>query len=151
MVTQDGDLIVTNDGATILRQMDVDHAIAKLFVELSECQDEGIGDGTTGVVGMVSYSDGWKKWPLLLLYYNSFEFVFSLIVLAGALLDEVANLIEKGIHPIRIAEGFELAAHKCIKHLETISEQITVEKDYEFYKQIAMTSLRSKMYDSYSL
>lgn len=51
MVSSDGDLIVTNDGATILRKMDVDHAIAKLLVELSECQDTGVGDGTTGVVG----------------------------------------------------------------------------------------------------
>lgn len=51
MVSCDGDLIITNDGATILRHMDLDHAIAKLFVELSECQDKGVGDGTTGVVG----------------------------------------------------------------------------------------------------
>lgn len=51
MVSPDGDLIITNDGATILGKMDVDHAIAKLLVELSECQDIGVGDGTTGVVG----------------------------------------------------------------------------------------------------
>lgn len=51
MVSPDGDLIITNDGATILNKMDVDHAIAKLLVELSECQDIGVGDGTTGVVG----------------------------------------------------------------------------------------------------
>lgn len=51
MVSHEGDLTLTNDGATILRKMDVDHAIAKLLVELSECQDVGVGDGTTGVVG----------------------------------------------------------------------------------------------------
>ncbi|KAK7598364.1 hypothetical protein V9T40_006599 [Parthenolecanium corni] len=116
MVSPDGDLIITNDGATILGKMDVDHAIAKLLVELSECQDIGVGDGTTGVV-----------------------------VLAGALLEEVEQLIEKGIHPIRIADGFELAAHFCIKHLEFISEEIAVEKNREFLKYTAMTSLRSKV------
>ncbi len=51
MISPDGELIITNDGATILHHMDVDHAIAKLLVELSECQDTGVGDGTTGVVG----------------------------------------------------------------------------------------------------
>jgi len=68
------------------------------------------------------------------------------LVLAGALLEEVERLIEKGIHPIRIADGFELAAHFCIKHLETISEEITVEKNKDFLKQIATTSLSSKVY-----
>lgn len=121
MVTIDGDLIVTNDGATILKNMDVDHAIAKLLVELSECQDTGIGDGTTGVV-----------------------------VLAGALLEEVEQLVEKGIHPIRIADGFELAAHLCIKHLESISEEISVEKDKEFLQQIAATSLSSKVVSKFN-
>ncbi|XP_065216712.1 T-complex protein 1 subunit epsilon-like [Planococcus citri] len=116
MLSPDGDLIVTNDGVTILQQMDVDHAIAKLLVELSECQDSGVGDGTTGVV-----------------------------VLAGALLEEVDKLIEKGIHPIRIADGFELAAQFCMKHLDSISEQISVDKNKDFLKRIAMTSLRSKI------
>ncbi|XP_065219644.1 T-complex protein 1 subunit epsilon-like [Planococcus citri] len=116
MLSPDGDLTVTNDGVTILQQMDVDHAIAKLLVELSECQDNGVGDGTTGVV-----------------------------VLAGALLEEVDKLIEKGIHPIRIADGFELAAQFCMKHLDSISEQISVENNNDFLKRIAMTSLRSKI------
>lgn len=51
MVSPDGDLTITNDGATILAQMDVEHPIAKLLVELSQSQDNEIGDGTTGVVG----------------------------------------------------------------------------------------------------
>ena len=50
MVSQDGDITITNDGATILKQMDVDHQIAKLMVQLSQSQDDEIGDGTTGVV-----------------------------------------------------------------------------------------------------
>jgi len=52
MVTPDGEVTVTNDGATILKMMDVDHQIAKLLVQLSQSQDDEIGDGTTGVVGM---------------------------------------------------------------------------------------------------
>lgn len=52
MVTADGDVTITNDGATILKMMDVEHQIAKLLVELSQSQDDEIGDGTTGVVGM---------------------------------------------------------------------------------------------------
>lgn len=52
MVSADGEVTVTNDGATILNMMDVDHEIAKLMVQLSQSQDNEIGDGTTGVVGM---------------------------------------------------------------------------------------------------
>jgi len=54
MVSSDGEVTVTNDGATILNMMDVDHEIAKLMVQLSQSQDNEIGDGTTGVVGMLS-------------------------------------------------------------------------------------------------
>ncbi|KAG8094534.1 hypothetical protein GUJ93_ZPchr0012g19994 [Zizania palustris] len=72
----DGDVTITNDGATILEQMDVDNQIAKLMVELSRSQDYEIGDGTTGVV-----------------------------VMAGALLEQAEKLLERGIHPIRIAEA----------------------------------------------
>lgn len=57
MVDRDGEVTVTNDGATILSMMDVDHQIAKLMVELSKSQDDEIGDGTTGVVGT-----GKKDW-----------------------------------------------------------------------------------------
>lgn len=52
MVSSDGEVTVTNDGATILNMMDVDHEIAKLMVQLSQSQDNEIGDGTTGVVGL---------------------------------------------------------------------------------------------------
>lgn len=55
MVDKDGEVTVTNDGATILSMMDVDHQIAKLMVELSKSQDDEIGDGTTGVVGMDAF------------------------------------------------------------------------------------------------
>lgn len=55
MVSPDGDVTITNDGATILKMMDVEHQIAKLLVELSQSQDDEIGDGTTGVVGMLDF------------------------------------------------------------------------------------------------
>lgn len=51
MISSDGDVTITNDGATILQKMDVEHEIAKLMVQLSKSQDDEVGDGTTGVVG----------------------------------------------------------------------------------------------------
>ncbi|XP_054275841.1 T-complex protein 1 subunit epsilon [Macrosteles quadrilineatus] len=117
MVSPDGDVTVTNDGATILKQMDVDHEIAKLMVQLSQSQDDEIGDGTTGVV-----------------------------VLAGALLDQAEVLLDKGIHPIRIADGFELAAQCAVKHLDEIADSFPVEQsNLEPLIQTAMTTLGSKI------
>merc|ERR1719424_1285872 len=78
VIGPDGDVLVTNDGATILEKMDVQHQVAKLLVDLSKSQDHEIGDGTTGVV-----------------------------VMAGAMLDGALQVIEKGIHPLRIATGYE--------------------------------------------
>ena len=57
LISPDGDITVTNDGATILAQMQVEHQIAKLLVELSQSQDDEIGDGTTGVVGTFLSAD----------------------------------------------------------------------------------------------
>lgn len=117
MISCDGDVTVTNDGATILKMMDVDHEIAKLMVQLSQSQDDEIGDGTTGVV-----------------------------VLAGALLEQAEVLLDKGIHPIRIADGFELAAQKAVAHLDSITDSFPVNKDnLEPLIQTAMTTLGSKI------
>lgn len=117
LVSQDGDVMVSNDGATIMQQMDIDNEIAKLLVQLSQSQDDEIGDGTTGVV-----------------------------VLAGALLEQADTLIDKGIHPIRIADGFELAAHAAIKHLDTISTKFPVDpNNLEPLIKTAMTTLCSKI------
>lgn len=91
LVSPDGDVTISNDGATILAKMQVEHQIAKLIVELSASQDDEIGDGTTGVV-----------------------------VLAGALLEQAEHLLHKGLHPVRIAEGFETACGIAVKHLETV-------------------------------
>nr|XP_008522588.1 PREDICTED: T-complex protein 1 subunit epsilon [Equus przewalskii] len=120
MVDKDGDVTVTNDGATILSMMDVDHQIAKLMVELSKSQDDEIGDGTTGVV-----------------------------VLAGALLEEAEQLLDRGIHPIRIADGYEQAARIAIEHLDKISDRVFVDiRDTEPLIQTAKTTLGSKVVNS---
>jgi len=117
MCSPDNDITITNDGATILRMMDVDHQIAKLMVQLSQSQDDEIGDGTTGVV-----------------------------VLCGALLEQAEALIDKGIHPIRIADGFEMAAKHAVDHLDSIADKFEIdEKNPEQLIQIAMTTLGSKI------
>uniref|UniRef100_A0A7C9A2W1 T-complex protein 1 subunit epsilon n=1 Tax=Opuntia streptacantha TaxID=393608 RepID=A0A7C9A2W1_OPUST len=113
----DGDVTITNDGATILEQMDVDNQIAKLMVELSRSQDYEIGDGTTGVV-----------------------------VMAGALLEQAESLLDRGIHPIRIAEGYEAASRIAVEHLEKIANKFEFgEANVEPLIQTCMTTLSSKM------
>lgn len=110
-------VVSANDGATILEQMDVDNQIAKLLVELSRSQDYEIGDGTTGVV-----------------------------VMAGALLEQAENLLERGIHPIRIAEGYEMASRTAVKHLENIAQKFDFDvTNIEPLVQTCMTTLSSKM------
>jgi len=117
MVSPDGDVTITNDGATILERMDVEHQIAKLLVQLSKSQDDEIGDGTTGVV-----------------------------VLAGALLEQAETLIDRGVHPIRIADGYQVAAAAAIEELDRISEKFPVDlKDPELLYKTAMTTLSSKI------
>lgn len=121
LVSPDGDVTITNDGATILQQLQVDHQVARLMVELSQSQDEEIGDGTTGVV-----------------------------VLAGALLEQAEALLKKGVHPIRVAEGFEKAAAVAIDTLQQIAESIDVHaNDNEALITTAMTTLSSKILQSH--
>lgn len=115
--------------------MDVEHEIGKLLVELSQSQDDEIGtitlilfktiklnckllgDGTTGVV-----------------------------VLAGALLEQASALLDRGIHPIRIADGFELACQTAVNHLEKIAELFPVSAtNIEPLVKVAMTTLGSKI------
>jgi T-complex protein 1 subunit epsilon len=99
LISPDGDITVTNDGATILSQMEISNHVAKLLVELSKSQDDEIGDGTTGVV-----------------------------VLAGALLEQAAELIDKGIHPIRIADGYDQACDIAVAELDRIADTIEFTK-----------------------
>lgn len=123
LISPDGEITITNDGATILSQMELDNQIAKLLVQLSKSQDDEIGDGTTGVV-----------------------------VIASALLDQALELIDKGIHPIKIANGFDEAAKLAVSHLESVTEDITAiefEKDSkllnDYLFKAAKTSLGSKI------
>ncbi len=117
MVSPDNDITITNDGATILKMMDVDHQIAKLMVQLSQSQDDEIGDGTTGVV-----------------------------VLCGALLEQAETLLDKGIHPIRIADGFELAAKCAVDHLDKAADTFKIDPaNPENLIEMAMTTLGSKI------
>jgi len=117
LVSQDGDVTITNDGATILGEMDVSNQVAKLMVQLSQSQDDEVGDGTTGVV-----------------------------VLAGALLEHAERLIERGIHPIRIADGYEMACNVAVERLGQISEEVRFAGDnMEQLIKIASTALGSKI------
>lgn len=100
--------------------MEITNNVAKLMVELSKSQDEEIGDGTTGVV-----------------------------VLAAAMLEQAAELIDKGIHPIRIADGYDQACEIAVEQLDKISDEIPFSRDStENLRKVAKTSLGSKMYDS---
>ncbi|SCU86834.1 LAFA_0E03312g1_1 [Lachancea sp. 'fantastica'] len=118
LISPDGEITITNDGATILSQMELDNEIAKLLVQLSKSQDEEIGDGTTGVV-----------------------------VLASALLDQALELIEKGIHPIKIANGFDEAARMAVAHLEAQADDVALDKSsfHDYLFKAAKTSLGSKI------
>ena len=117
LVSPDGDVTISNDGATILAKMQVEHQIARLIVELSASQDDEIGDGTTGVV-----------------------------VLAGALLEEAGHLLDKGLHPVRIAEGFEQACAVAVANLAAIAERMHFSQDnLEPLIATAMTTLSSKI------
>ncbi|KAK9385452.1 chaperonin Cpn60/TCP-1 family [Lipomyces mesembrius] len=117
LISPDGDITITNDGATILGQMQVENQIAKLLVQLSKSQDDEIGDGTTGVV-----------------------------VLAGALLEQAAELIDKGIHPIRIADGYDKACKIAVAHLDSIADTVDFSlKDKTNLLRAARTSLGSKI------
>ncbi|KAJ6161166.1 hypothetical protein N7470_004562 [Penicillium chermesinum] len=117
LISPDGDITVTNDGATILGQMEITNNVAKLLVELSKSQDEEIGDGTTGVV-----------------------------VLAAAMLEQASELIDKGIHPIRIADGYDQACEIAVAELDKISDEIPFTRDdTSNLLKVAKTSLGSKI------
>ncbi|KAE8601063.1 hypothetical protein XENTR_v10013518 [Xenopus tropicalis] len=115
-----GDVTITNDGATILKLMQVLHPAAKMLVELSKAQDIEAGDGTTSVV-----------------------------VIAGALLDACAKLLQKGIHPTTISESFQLASDKGIEVLTNMSQSVEL-SDRETLLNSATTSLNSKVVSQYS-
>lgn len=110
-----GEVSITNDGATILKQMNVLHPAAKMLVELSRAQDVEAGDGTTSVV-----------------------------VIAGALLEASEKLLHKGIHPTAISDSFQRCANKAIEIINGMSTPIEL-NDRETLIKSASTSLNSKV------
>jgi len=109
-----GDVIVTNDGVTILEEMQIEHPAAKMIVEVAKTQEAEIGDGTT-----------------------------TAVVLAGELLKNAEDLIEKEVHPTVIARGYRLAEVKAQEILDKISMPVT-NKDDGILKKIAMTAMTGK-------
>src|SRR5438067_10207845 len=110
-----GDVTITNDGATILKEIDVQHPAAKMLVEISKATDNEVGDGTT-----------------------------STVVLAGALLEKAEELIDKNVHPTVIVEGFKKANTKAIDILRETAIKVDIE-DKDFLNNLAVTSMASKM------
>jgi thermosome len=109
-----GDITITNDGATILDKMDVQHPTAKLVVQIAKGQDEEVGDGTK-----------------------------TAVIFAGELLRFAEDLLDKNVHPTIIVSGFKKAAEEAVKRLQEIAEPVDIENE-EILKKIAKTSLTSK-------
>jgi archaeal chaperonin len=114
MVGTIGDIVITNDGATILKEMEVQNPAAKMLVEISKTQDSEVGDGTT-----------------------------TAVVLAGELLSGAETLLDKDVHPNIIIDGYRQAAEKAQEILDEISVPIKPD-DTEKLKQVALTSLNTK-------
>jgi thermosome len=114
LVDSMGDVVITNDGATILKEIDVEHPAAKMIVEVAKSQDEECGDGTT-----------------------------SAVVLTGELLKYAGELLEQNIHPTVICGGYKLAATKAVEVLNKLAIPIKA-GDKKTLRDIAMTSMASK-------
>jgi len=109
-----GDVTVTNDGVTILQEMQIEHPSAKMIVEIAKTQEDVVGDGTT-----------------------------TAVVLAGELLKNAEELLDQNVHPAVIARGYRLAAEKAQEILNDMAETIT-SKDENVLRQIAMTAMTGK-------
>ncbi|RLI04062.1 thermosome subunit [Candidatus Bathyarchaeota archaeon] len=120
LVDSFGDVTITNDGATMLKEMDVQHPAAKMMVEVSKTQDDEVGDGTTSVV-----------------------------ILTGELLGKATELMEKKVHPIVIIDGYRQAEEKALEILEEIAEKVDP-KDKEVLKKVSMTTMASKLINQHS-
>jgi thermosome len=115
LVDQFGDVVITNDGATILKEIDVQHPAAKMMVEVSKTQDSEVGDGTT-----------------------------TSVILAGELLKRAKKLVEQKIHPTVITEGFRKAADKAVEILESMSVKSGID-DEQGLLNAAQTCMSSKI------
>jgi thermosome len=114
LVDSMGDVVITNDGATILKEIDIEHPAAKMVVEVAKTQDNECGDGTT-----------------------------SAVVLAGELLKKAESLIEQNVHPTVIANGYRLAAEESIAILKKLGVKVDLKND-KMLKNIAMTAMTGK-------
>ena len=115
LVESSGDVTITSDGRTILDKMDIEHPAAKMMVEVAKTQDAEVGDGTT-----------------------------TAVILAGELLGKAEDLINKGVHPTVIVEGYIKAANKALGTLENIAISVKPE-DKAFLKKVAATSMAIKL------
>lgn len=115
LVDSRGDITITNDGATILKEMDVQHPAAKIMVEIAKTVDEEVGDGTT-----------------------------SSVIIAGAMLEKAEELMMKGVHPTIIVDGYQEAMRRSIEILDKIAEDVRID-DQALLRDIAKTSMESKI------
>ncbi len=114
LVSPIGEIIVTNDGVTILDEMQIEHPAAKMMVEIAKTQEKEVGDGTT-----------------------------TSVMIAGKLLENAEKLLDKKIHPTLIVKGYRMAQEKSQEILKEISLKISPEND-EVLKQIATTAMTGK-------
>jgi archaeal chaperonin len=109
-----GDVIVTNDGVTILQEMQIEHPAAKMIVEVAKTQEDAVGDGTT-----------------------------TAVVLAGELLKKAEDLLDQNIHPTILAKGYRLAEIEAQKLLKIMAEEVSIDNDH-ILRQIAITAMTGK-------
>lgn len=114
LVDSMGDVVITNDGVTILKEMDVQHPAAKMLVEVAKTQDAEVGDGTT-----------------------------TSVILAGELLKKATDMIDANVHPTIITAGYRLANEKAQEVLKKVSTKVSI-KDDKLLKQIAENAMISK-------
>ena len=114
LVDSMGDIVITNDGATILKELDIEHPAAKMVVEISKTQDNECGDGTT-----------------------------SAVVIAGELLKKSESLIEQNVHPTVISNGFRLASQEAVKVLKGIGVKVSP-TDKKTLRLVARTAMTGK-------
>ncbi|MGC9076124.1 MAG: TCP-1/cpn60 chaperonin family protein, partial [Conexivisphaera sp.] len=113
-----GDVTITNDGATILKELDVQHPTAKLLVEIAKATDAEVGDGTT-----------------------------TSVVLSGELISRAQELIEKGVHPTVVVDGYRKASKRAMEILNGIAIKVSP-TDREWLRKVALTAMASKVVSS---
>ncbi len=114
LVDSKGDVVITGDGATILKEMEIEHPAAKMIAEVAKTQDEEVGDGTT-----------------------------TAVVLAGELLTKAEELFDSGVHPSVVDKGYTLAADKSKEILESLARDVSINDD-DILMNIAATTIKGK-------